>query len=41
MSQPWPQDEVEPEDEDAMPAPEEPERPSDMPVVDSDDDWED
>jgi hypothetical protein len=39
MSEPWQQEES--EDEEAMPAPEEPERQSDMAVVESDDDWED
>ena len=39
MSEPWPQEES--EDEEATPVPVEPERQSDMAVVESDDDWED
>jgi hypothetical protein len=39
MSEPWMQDE--PEDDDAQPAAEEPDRPADLAVPELDDDWED
>jgi hypothetical protein len=39
MTEPWPQEE--PEDEDAQPPTDEPERPSDTVVAELDHDWED